>query len=91
MKYISILLKLLINGQKEQLSVMKSMTGFFQKLEEKEEEYLSTKEVLMKIDRSPRTLDYWIERKILIPIKINGSNRFRKSDVIRLLREGDGQ
>lgn len=88
MKILIYLLKKLVDVQSQQLQAILSFIGSYERPEYEEEEFIGTKDVMQMVNRSARTLDNWIQRKILVPVKINGTNHFRKSDVLELLHKG---
>ena len=47
----------------------------------KEEEYLSPKRVCERLEICETTLWNWQNRKYLVPIKVGGLKRYRKSDI----------
>lgn len=51
------------------------------------ETYLSAAKVAKMLDISESTISRWGKRNYLLPIKVGGKRRYRRSDVERLLGE----
>lgn len=51
----------------------------------KEEEYLSSKKVCELIEIDPSTLWHWEKKGYLVPVRVGGLKRYRKSEINTLL------
>ena len=50
-----------------------------------DEVLLTTEDVCVKLKRNPATLWRWAKRGYLVPIKVGGENRYKKSDINKIL------
>jgi excisionase family DNA binding protein len=51
--------------------------------------FLDSNEVREQLQISKATLALWIKRGYLNPFKVGGKNRFRKTDILNLLTQGN--
>ena len=56
-----------------------------------DKDLLSGKEVAAFLSRNIRTLGRYVERRIIVPVKINNRNFFLRADVLALLQRMDGE
>lgn len=56
--------------------------------ERRETVYLTREQVIAKLNIVPSTLWRWNKRGYLIPVKVGGENRYRSTDIDRIL-EGE--
>jgi excisionase family DNA binding protein len=54
-----------------------------------DEVFLGSDEVREQLRISKATLALWIKRGYLTPYKVGGKNRFRKTDILNLLTQGE--
>lgn len=53
--------------------------------EKRETVYLTRDQVLAKLNVDPSTLWRWKKRGYLVPVKVGGENRYRSTDIERIL------
>ena len=56
--------------------------------ERRETVYLTREQVIAKLNIVPSTLWRWNKRGYLVPVKVGGENRYRSTDIEKIL-EGD--
>ncbi|EDM37879.1 hypothetical protein PBAL39_15679 [Pedobacter sp. BAL39] len=67
------------------------VSGFIQRHNaEPEEIYLNTQEALHLLQRSERTLYYWIDKHLITVKKIGANNYFLKSQILALINRKGG-
>ena len=53
--------------------------------EKRATDYLTRKQVIEKLNVDPSTLWRWAERGYLVPVKVGGENRYKSTDIDRIL------
>lgn len=56
--------------------------------EKRETVYLTREQVIAKLNIVPSTLWRWNKRGYLVPIKVGGENRYKSTDINRILEGG---
>lgn len=51
--------------------------------------YLTREQVLGKLNVDPSTLWRWAKRGYLVPVKVGGENRYKSTDIDRILEGGE--
>jgi hypothetical protein len=51
--------------------------------------YLTRKQVIAKLNIVPSTLWRWQKRGYLVPVKVGGENRYKSTDIDRILEGGE--
>lgn len=51
--------------------------------------YMTREQVLDKLNVDPSTLWRWAKRGYLVPVKVGGENRYRSTDIDRILGGGE--
>ena len=54
-------------------------------IEKRETIYLTSNQVLAKLNVDPSTLWRWQKRGYLVPVKVGGENRYRSTDIDKIL------
>ena len=51
--------------------------------------YMTREQVLAKLNVDPSTLWRWAKRGHLVPVKVGGENRYKSTDIDRILEGGE--
>ena len=57
--------------------------------ERRETIYMTKDQVLAKLNVAPTTLWRWQKRGYLVPVKVGGENRYKSTDIDRILEGGE--
>ena len=57
--------------------------------ERRETIYMTKDQVLAKLNVAPSTLWRWQKRGYLVPVKVGGENRYKSTDIDRILEGGE--
>ena len=57
--------------------------------ENRETSYWTREQVIAKLNVDPSTLWRWAKRGYLVPIKVGGENRYKSTDIDRILEGGE--